>query len=142
MAARSATTAIRGQIGESGAERRSRAARDATYLDELGLSSRPAGRISRKRDDHIERNQSERTQEPSASPKGKQVGNEQAVATLKANAERHAENLSSIVDDLKARGVVSVRAIAAELNARGVLTPHGGAWHPTSTARLLARLDE
>jgi len=33
-----------------------------------------------------------------------------------------------------------VRAIDAELNERGILTPRGGAWHPTSAARLLSRL--
>jgi hypothetical protein len=39
-----------------------------------------------------------------------------------------------------ALGVTSVRAVAAELNERGVLTPRGGEWHPTSAARLLLRL--
>ena len=34
----------------------------------------------------------------------------------------------------------SVRTIAAQLNMRGILTPRGGAWHPTSAARLLSRL--
>src|SRR3954465_14724668 len=38
-------------------------------------------------------------------------------------------------------GVASVRAIAAELNARGILTPGGGLWHATSVARLLERLE-
>jgi hypothetical protein len=32
------------------------------------------------------------------------------------------------------------RLVTAELNARGILTPRGRSWHPTSTARLLARL--
>jgi DNA invertase Pin-like site-specific DNA recombinase len=72
--------------------------------------------------------------------KGKQVGNKQAVVAVKANAERHAANLRAIIDDLCAQGIKSVRTIAAELNARGILTPRGGAWHPTSVARLLARL--
>lgn len=72
--------------------------------------------------------------------RGKQVGNKQAVAAVKTNADRRAANLRSIVDDLQSHGVTSVRAIAAELNDRGVLTPRGGAWHPTSTARLLSRL--
>jgi hypothetical protein len=45
-----------------------------------------------------------------------------------------------IVDDLKAQGFTGVRAIAAQLNERGILTPRGGTWHPTSAARLLARL--
>jgi DNA invertase Pin-like site-specific DNA recombinase len=72
--------------------------------------------------------------------KGKQVGNKKAVAAVKANAERRAANLQSIVDDLYSHGVTSVRAITAELNHRGILTPRGGAWHPTSTVRLLSRL--
>jgi DNA invertase Pin-like site-specific DNA recombinase len=72
--------------------------------------------------------------------KGKQVGNEQAVATVKANAEHRAANLRAIVEDLRAQGICTVRGIAAELNERGILTPRGGAWHPTSAARLLSRL--
>jgi len=72
--------------------------------------------------------------------KGKQVGNKQAVAAVKANAERRAANLQGIIDDLCAQGIKSVRTISAELNARGILTPRGGAWHPTSVVRLVARL--
>jgi DNA invertase Pin-like site-specific DNA recombinase len=72
--------------------------------------------------------------------RGKQVGNKQAVAALKANAEHRAANLRTIVDDMRSKDIVSVRAIADELNARGILTPRGGAWHPTSAARLLSRL--
>jgi DNA invertase Pin-like site-specific DNA recombinase len=72
--------------------------------------------------------------------KGKQIGNRQAVAAVKANAERRAANLKGIIGDLRALGATSIRAIAAELNAKGILTPRGGAWHPTSVARLLSRL--
>jgi DNA invertase Pin-like site-specific DNA recombinase len=72
--------------------------------------------------------------------RGKQVGNIQAVAKVKANAEQRAANLRAIIDDVRAKGATSVRTIAAALNARGVLTPRGGEWHPTSTARVLARL--
>ena len=54
-------------------------------------------------------------------------------------ARYRAANLRAIVDDLRAQGT-SVRAVAAELNRRGILTPRGGAWHPTSAARLLSRL--
>jgi Recombinase len=49
-------------------------------------------------------------------------------------------NLKGIVDDLRSQGIKSIRTITAELNARGILTPRAGAWHPTSVARLLARL--
>jgi hypothetical protein len=45
------------------------------------------------------------------------------------------------VDDLQTQGFTSVRSIAAQLNDRGILTPRGGAWHPTSAARLLLRLE-
>jgi DNA invertase Pin-like site-specific DNA recombinase len=72
--------------------------------------------------------------------RGKQVGNKQAVAAVRANAEQRAGNLRSIVDDLRSQGFISVRTIAAQLNERGILTPRGGAWHPTSAARLLLRL--
>jgi DNA invertase Pin-like site-specific DNA recombinase len=72
--------------------------------------------------------------------KGKQVGNKQAVAVVKANAANRAANLKSIVDDLRSQGIKSIRTITAELNARGILTPRAGAWHLTSVARLLARL--
>jgi hypothetical protein len=58
----------------------------------------------------------------------------------KANAEHRAATLRIIVDDLRSQGITSVRAVAAELNERGILTPRGGAWHPTSAGRLLSRL--
>jgi len=62
------------------------------------------------------------------------------MPALKASAEHRAANLRTIVDDLRAQGITSVRAVAAELNERGILTPRGGAWHPTSASRLLSRL--
>lgn len=74
--------------------------------------------------------------------RGKQIGNADAIAAVKANAARRAETLRAIVGDFHAKGITSVRTLAAELNERGVLTPRGGKWHPTSTARLLARLEE
>ena len=72
--------------------------------------------------------------------RGKQVGNKQAVAAVRTNAQHRAANLRVIVDDLRTQGITSVRAVAAELNERGILTPRGGAWHPTSASRLLSRL--
>jgi hypothetical protein len=61
------------------------------------------------------------------------VGNKQAVTAVKANAERREANLRAIVDDLRSQGFTSVRAIAAHLNERCILTRRGG---PVSTARL------
>ena len=75
--------------------------------------------------------------------RGKQTGNTEAVAAIKAKAQARANNLKAIVDDIRVRGVTNVREIAAELEVLHVLTPRGGTkWHPTSVARLLGRLVE
>jgi len=72
--------------------------------------------------------------------RGKQVGNKQALAAVKARAQDRAENLRSIIAGVLSTGITSVREIAAELNRRAILTPRGGPWHPTSVVRLLNRL--
>lgn len=65
-----------------------------------------------------------------------------ALATRnKAAAAARAEALQPTLRDLKAAGVTSIRAIAAELNRLGIRTATGAAWHPTSVARLLARVE-
>ena len=53
---------------------------------------------------------------------------------------QHAEDLRAIVDDIRAQGITKLRKITDELNRRDILTARGAAWHPTTTARLLARL--
>src|SRR6476469_2859726 len=70
----------------------------------------------------------------------KQVGNKEAVESIKFRAHEHASNLRSIVDDVRAQGITSIRKIAEELNQRGILAPRGGEWQPTTVVRLLARL--
>jgi DNA invertase Pin-like site-specific DNA recombinase len=74
--------------------------------------------------------------------RGKQVGNADAVATIKANATQRATDLQGIVADIKRSGISSVRGIAAELHTRGIRAPRGDRWHPTAVARLLSRLEE
>jgi hypothetical protein len=63
----------------------------------------------------------------------------EAVAAIKLKAQEHANNLRSILEDIRARGTTSVRKIAEELNHRGILAPRGGEWHATSVVRLLSR---
>jgi len=58
----------------------------------------------------------------------------------KAAADVHAKALQPTLRELRSQGVVSVRAISAELNKRGVRTSRDGKWHATSVARLLARI--
>jgi hypothetical protein len=73
--------------------------------------------------------------------RGKQIGNEAAVASIKAGAQRRAGSIMHIVEECRAEGRGSVRKLADCLNERGVFTPLGRKWHPTSVARLLRRLD-
>ena len=51
-----------------------------------------------------------------------------------------AQRLVPIIRQLQSRGSVGLRAIARELNARGIPAARGGTWHPTSVDRLLSRL--
>lgn len=73
--------------------------------------------------------------------RGKQTGNTEAVVAVQRKAQEHAANLSSILDDIRAQGITSVRKIADELNRRDIIPPRGGEWHPTTVVRLLARLN-
>jgi len=54
-------------------------------------------------------------------------------------ADAFAANVLPIVQQLQKAGIISLREIAAALNARGARTARGGSWHPTSVKRLLAR---
>ncbi len=61
-----------------------------------------------------------------------------AAATSQA-ADAFAANVLPVVRELRAAGVVTVRAIAAALNARGIRTARGGEWHHSTVRNLLAR---
>jgi hypothetical protein len=76
---------------------------------------------------------------PNGAP-GKQVGNADTVAKIKANATQRAADLRVIVEDIRRSGITSVRGIADELHVRGIRAPRGDTWHPTAVARLLNRL--
>ena len=51
--------------------------------------------------------------------RGKQVGNADAVAKLKADATQRALDLAGIVNTLRSKGVTSVRSLADALNEQG-----------------------
>ncbi len=61
-------------------------------------------------------------------------------AAVARNADAHARDLAPVIDDIRASGATSLRAIAAELNARGMQTRRGGRWHVSNTGNLLERL--
>ena len=50
------------------------------------------------------------------------------------------ETLRRLAADIRAGGATSLRAIAGELNARGMLTRRGGRWHVSTVTNLLDRL--
>ena len=55
-------------------------------------------------------------------------------------ADVRADALGPAIRKLRKAGVVTVRAIAKELNERVIPTPRGGKWHHTTVVRLLTRL--
>lgn len=55
-------------------------------------------------------------------------------------AEGVAESMRDTIRELRSQGISSVRAIADELNERGIRTPNGAKWHSTSVHRLLGRI--
>jgi DNA invertase Pin-like site-specific DNA recombinase len=58
------------------------------------------------------------------------------AARTKAAINR-ARDLLPIIADIRARGAASLRAIAAELNSRGIPTAREGAWMATQVKRVL-----
>jgi hypothetical protein len=60
---------------------------------------------------------------------------------IKRAADVRAETLGPTILELRKAGFVSVKAIAHELNERGIAAPRGGKWHLTMVTRLLQRLD-
>src|SRR6185437_8044869 len=71
----------------------------------------------------------------------RRYGNRAAIKAVRQEANERAEGLKPIILEIQAAGIVSVRAVADELNRRGIVTPRGKQWHATSAARLLDRLD-
>ena len=57
----------------------------------------------------------------------------------KAKADRHAQDVLPIVDDIRAAGSRRCRGSPPELNERGILTARKGQWYPTTVRNLLAR---
>jgi DNA invertase Pin-like site-specific DNA recombinase len=67
-------------------------------------------------------------------------GNAASVQAIRHAADNHARNLKPVLDALAADGVVSLGAVAAALNERGMLTPRGAQWHKSSVRNLFERI--
>lgn len=99
---------------------------------------------------------SRRTKEALAAAKarGVKLGNPNGAAALKAagkggaalraavtaNADAHTADLADVLIDIRAQGHETLRAMAAELNRRGILTRRGGRWQVSSVRNLLRRI--
>jgi hypothetical protein len=68
------------------------------------------------------------------------VTNAAAVEALKTKADKFAQDVMPIIDDIRAGGITSLRGISIELNKRGILTAFGHQWYPTTVRSLLARV--
>ena len=67
-------------------------------------------------------------------------GNAEAVEAIVRKADKHARDVEPIIADIRSAGITSLKGIARELNARGILTARRGCWYATSVKVLLARL--
>jgi DNA invertase Pin-like site-specific DNA recombinase len=59
--------------------------------------------------------------------------------TLIESAEAIAHGLTPVLRAVRSEGATTLRSIAHALNRRGIKSPRGGTWHPSSVANLLAR---
>lgn len=89
-----------------------------------------------------------------AKARGVKLGNPNGTAALRrageagvalrvavsANAQAFAQDLALVLDDVRAKGHDSLRAIAAELTARGIRTRRGGIWNVGNVKALRDRL--
>lgn len=62
-----------------------------------------------------------------------------SLATRQAKAQSRAADLAPIIEELRAAGAVSLRQIAAGLNAKEIRTARGGAWSREQVRRVLDR---
>ena len=68
-------------------------------------------------------------------------GGEALRKAVSGNAHAFAADLAAVVVDIRAAGAVSLRAIAAELTARGIRTRRDGVWQVSNVQALLGRID-
>src|SRR5204862_5619029 len=77
---------------------------------------------------------------------GVKLGNPRAAETIgrahdaaRAVADQFAVNVLPIVREIRASGLTTLRDIPGPLNARGIRTARGGAWHSSTVRNLLQR---
>jgi hypothetical protein len=69
------------------------------------------------------------------------MGGQVAALGYGQPAVERAQALAPVVAEIRAAGAVSLRAIAAGLNARGIATAEGKAWSAMQVKRVLERVE-
>jgi len=59
-----------------------------------------------------------------------------------AKADDYARKMSSVIEELQAKGTTSLSGIADSLNEAGYQTSRGGSWYPNSVKRIIERIQE
>ncbi len=67
------------------------------------------------------------------------IARKNAVASIKASADRQAANVLPIIREIQKTGASTLRDVADALNARGIPTSRGGKWYATSVRNVLSR---
>ena len=67
-------------------------------------------------------------------------GHAASLATRQARARGRASDLAPVIEELRASGAVSLRQIAAGLNARGIKAARGGEWSALQVQRVMENL--
>lgn len=68
------------------------------------------------------------------------AGQAKATETIRAEASQRADDLASIVADIRAGGATSLRQIGAELERRGIPSARGGTWGASAVRNLIGRI--
>lgn len=66
-------------------------------------------------------------------------GRAKGQAAVAAKARSRATDLLPVIEEVRASGATSLRAMAAALNTRGIAAANGGQWTATQVSRVLGR---
>ena len=75
-------------------------------------------------------------------PRNIQAAGKLGRATQTTAAQNFANDLTPVLQAIRQSGATTLRGILAALNQRGIRSPRGRRWYPSSVSNLLARADQ
>jgi DNA invertase Pin-like site-specific DNA recombinase len=111
---------------------------DITTLQLFAVLAEHEGRMISKRTKDalaVKKAQGCKLGAPDPRPGGNATG-----AILRERADSYALNTAPLIEQLRASGM-GYRSISSELTRRGIRTPRGGVWYPTSVRNILERAE-